>query len=93
MNPTWKITSGDISEFVCASNQFEAWETLRDRPAEEFGAIVLAEPDGNDNPFIVRTSQLMYRWGRDGDAERFISLMMEAGMPDTTIEDLSAAGR
>lgn len=86
----WNLRSGDINEFVYAADQWVAFDILKERSAFEFGLIVEAEPDENDDPFLVRTSLLMYRWHRDSDAERFISRGMEEGMPDTTAEDLKA---
>lgn len=87
---TWIIGSGDIKEVVRAMDQFEAWDTLRDRPAEDFGLIASAEPNESSDPFHVRTSLLMYRWGRDADAKRFIERGIECGMPDTTDADMKA---
>lgn len=93
-NKRWRVGSGDISEWVFAPDQFAAFDTLRDRPAEDFGCIVTAEPDENPDDMVpVRTSILMFRWFRDDAARRFIERMMEEGMPDTTREDLAAAGR
>jgi hypothetical protein len=89
----WHVWSREINELVYAADQFEAFDMLRSRPAEEFGLIVQAEVDEDAEPFPVRTSLLMYRWYRDEDARRFIELGLEHGMPDTTQEDLAAAGR
>jgi hypothetical protein len=93
MKKKWHIRSGDIREIVYAADQFAAWDTLRDRPAEEFGLIAEAEPDEDTDPYLVRTSLLMIRWNRDDDARRFVARGMEEGMPDTTAEDLKSAGR
>jgi hypothetical protein len=86
----WHLTSAEISTFVYAEDQFAAYDTIRDLPAEDFGMIVQAEPDENMEPFPVRTSLLMFRWGREADALRFIARGMELGMPDTTREDRKA---
>jgi hypothetical protein len=86
----WLVQSAEISEFVFASDQFEAWDALRDRRAEDFGLIAKAEVNESGDPFLIRTSALMYRWGRDADGERFISRGMEVGMPDTTVQDKQA---
>lgn len=94
-NKRWHLKSGSISEVVHAPDQWAAYDTLRDRPAEDFGCIVVAEPDeGPDYAYPIRTSILMFQWFRDDDARRFIERMMELeDMPDTTDEDLAAAGR
>lgn len=89
----WHISGGDISEFVHADDQFQAWDTLRDRSAYDFGLIMKAEPNENDDPFLVRTSMLMRRWGRIDDAKKFVSRGMECGMPDTAMEDIAATER
>lgn len=89
----WVVSSGDIREVAYAADQFEAWDTLRDRPAEEFGLVAEAEPDENGEPYPIRTSILMFRWHRDADAKRFIARMKDLEGIDTTAADLKAAGR
>lgn len=91
----WHLRSLKINEVVHASDQFAAFDTLRDRPVEDFGMIVSAEPNeaGNDASIPARTSLLMFRWGRDDEARRFVARMVELGMPDTTEADLLAVGR
>lgn len=89
----WLLTTGDIKEFVYAETPFAAWDTLRDRSKFDFGLVTSAEPDEDGNPYHVRTSLLMFRWGRDDDAEQFIALGLTKGMPDTTAEDRAAAIR
>jgi len=96
MNTTqkrWRLKTGSINELVFADDQFAAWDTLRQRSAEDFGLIAQAEPDESRDPYLVRTSVLMFRWLRDDDARRFVSRGIEEGMPDTTLDDLRAAGR
>lgn len=87
------LRSGSISEFIYAADQFEAYDTLKDRSAYDFGLIVEAEPDENDDPILVRTSQLMFRWRRDDEAKLFVQRAIQEGMPDTTEADLKACGR
>ena len=87
----WLVHSGDIREVVFAADQFAAIDFLRDRPAKEFGLIVVAEPEENGNPYAVRTTLLMYQWNRPDDAERFAALAQECGLPDTTAQDMAAA--
>jgi hypothetical protein len=83
----WRLQSRAISEVVRAADQFEALDTLRDRPAMDFGLVVQAEPGENADPIPVRTSALLFAWGRDEDAEAFIALAVANGLPDTTVED------
>jgi hypothetical protein len=91
---SWNLRSQRINELVDAPDQFIAWDTLRDRPVGDFGLVVEAEPNGNGNPIVTRTSMLMFRWNRDEDARRFIRRASALlGVPDTSAEDLAAAGR
>lgn len=83
----WRLKSRGIDEIVAASDQFDAWDTLRDRPVEDFGLIVTAEPDESGDPIPARTSGLMFSWGRDEDAAAFVALAVENGLPDTTEAD------
>lgn len=85
----WHIRSREINEVVNAADQFAAWDTLSDRPVEDFGLVVAAEREEDADPVYVRTSALMFRWGRDADAEAFISVAVANGLPDTTEQDLS----
>ena len=87
MSALWHVRSRAIDELVRAEDQFAAWDALRERPAEDFGLIVLAEPDESGDPISVRTSALMFSWGRDDDAKHFISLAVANGLSDTTEED------
>lgn len=83
----WHLRSRAINVVVRAEDQFAAWDTLRDRPAEDFGLAVSAEADESDDPISVRTSALMFSWGRDEEAELFVALAVEQGLPDTTAGD------
>ena len=87
MSATWQLRSRAINEVVQAKDQFAAWDTLRDRPADDFGLIVEAEPDENSDPFLVRTSALMFSWGRDEEAAAFVSCAVANGLSDTTEVD------
>jgi hypothetical protein len=84
---TWHLRSGVIDEIVRAEDQFEAWATLRDRPAEDFGLIASAEPDEDGDPLLARVSGLMFSWGRDEDAQAFVAAAVAQGLPDTTDAD------
>ncbi len=84
---TWRIQSRAIDEVVQAEDQFEAWNTLRDRSTPDFGLIVSAEPDENADPFYVYTSALMTLWGREEDAVVFREIALAAGLHDTTQSD------
>lgn len=83
----WHIRSGSIDELVLADDQLAAWDTLRERPASDFGLIVTAEPDESADPISVRTSALMFGWGRDEDAAAFITAAQLHGLGDTTEAD------
>jgi hypothetical protein len=90
---TWHVTTKCINEYVRASNQFEAWDTLRDRPVSDFGLIVLAEPDESADPIMVHTAALMFSWGRSADAELALATAEQAGLPDTREMDLAFAAQ
>lgn len=89
----WQLKTLNIRTVVTARDQWVAFDTLRTRPAADFGLIVVAEPNesGEENSIPVRTSMLMFRWGRPKDAKAFIKAGMKAGMPDTTKQDSKAA--
>jgi hypothetical protein len=76
----WHIRSREINEVVQASDQWEAWDTLRDRSAFDFGLIVVAEPNEDADPIPVHTATLMRRWGRDEDAGAFDQVARDAGL-------------
>lgn len=83
----WVLRSRNIFEVVEAHDQFAAWNTLRIRPADDFGILVTAEPDEDGDPIPVRTSQLMMSWGREDDGLAFVAAAIAAGLPDTTSAD------
>lgn len=87
----WVIGSGDLSAAVRASNQFEALDAFRRKPIGKFGLIAVAESNEDADPYPVRTSILMRRWGRVSDAKLFAAAMENQGMPDTTNADRKAA--
>ena len=72
-----------------ASDQWEAYDSLRDMPVERFGILVVAMPEGGttDDSIAVRTSMLMFRWGRRMDAHLFLARAMAEGLPDTSAKD------
>jgi hypothetical protein len=84
---TWRLRSKGIDEVTRADDQFAAWETLRARPVEDFGLVVTAEPDESGNPIPVRSSALMFAWGREEDARAAVAVAVAAGLPDTTEQD------
>ena len=80
----WHLTSRRINEVVEAEDQWAAWNTLRNRPADDFGMLVQAEANENGDPIPVKTTTLMTRWGRDEDAAAFGALARSQGLPDRT---------
>ena len=74
---------------VEAVDQWGAYDSLRDLPVERFGLFVIATPeDGTaDDAIAVRTSFLMFRWGRRMDAHLFLARAMADGLPDTSALD------
>lgn len=79
---TWHLRSREIDEIVSAADQWEAWDTLRDRPPADFGLVVSAEPDerGDDERIPVQTEALMRRWGRDDEAVAFHQAAVDLGL-------------
>lgn len=76
----WHLRGRQINEVVEAADQWEAWDTLRDRSVFDFGLVTSAEADENADPIPVHTATLMRRWGREEDAEAFDQLAREAGL-------------
>ena len=77
----WRIHSRAIDEVVVAVDQWAAWNTLRNHPAEDFGLIVVAAPDGNEDRAIpVHTATLMRKWDRLADALAFDELARRQGL-------------
>lgn len=89
--PLWRISSAHINEFVRAADRFEAWDTLRDRPASDFGLIVSVEPNESADPIAIHTAALMFSWNRDSDAALVIASAVRAGLPDTSAADRATA--
>ena len=77
---SWLLKSRDIIRVVEAPDQWVAWDTLRDRPAADFGLLVTAEANEDGEPIAVRTEILMTRWGRDADAAQFHALAVQQGL-------------
>lgn len=82
MTTAWVIGIKAGKEQVEAADQWEAWDTLRDRPMTDFGLIATALPEGADEGerIGVHTSALMRRWGRIGEADQFDALAREQGL-------------
>jgi hypothetical protein len=80
---TWRLRSLGIDEVVQAEDQFEAWDMLSDRPVEDFGLVVVAEPDEDADPIPVQTETLMRRWERNADAELFHALAVAHGLKES----------
>lgn len=77
----WHLKSLAIDELVAAPDQWRAWDTLRERRAEDFGLVVSAEPNEDEQEMIpVQTAMLMRRWRRDDDAERFDAIARAQGL-------------
>ncbi len=85
----WTVETLKEIRNVEASDQWEAYDTLRDLPIERFGLIVVATPEGRSSAdsIPIRTSMLMFRWGRRMDAHLFLARAMAEGLPDTSAKD------
>lgn len=77
---SWHVRSREIDEVVRAVDQWDAWDTLRDRSVYDFGLITTAEPNESADPIPVHTATLMRRWGRGDEAELFDELARQAGL-------------
>ena len=84
---TWHLRSREINEVVLAEDQYAAWDTLRERPAVDFGLIVTAEPDETADSIPVHTSALMTWWERHEDAALFRQVAIENDLPNTFESD------
>lgn len=88
----WYVDTKNIHEIVVATDQFEAMDTLRDAPANDFGLIVTAQrvdKTEEDGSYACRTSLLMgKRWGRVWDAKLFVEAGIAQGMGDMSATDL-----
>jgi hypothetical protein len=76
----WHIRSREINDVVMAEDQWEAWDTLRDRSAFDFGLVVSAEKAEDGDPIPVQTASLMRRWGRFDDAALLDEVARAAGL-------------
>lgn len=78
----WALSSKDIQITVVAEDQFEAFDELKDYGNHRFGLVVEAQPIGKSEgeAFVIRTSALMARWGRNVDSEAFSRAGESAGM-------------
>jgi hypothetical protein len=88
----WQLRSRQIREVVHAPDVWAAFDTLRDRPIDDFGLVVEAEPNelGSDQSIPVRTSVLMLRWKRMEDWDVCIQTGIAAGYGDTSAADREA---
>lgn len=81
VNITWTLRTGSIREDAVEADQWAAWNTLRNRAAEDFGLIAVAIPNGDEERMIpVQTAALMRTWGRTEDAARFDDLARSKGL-------------
>ena len=89
----WFLNSKNIDEVVEAEDQWEAFDTLRNRDVGDFGIIVTAQRTNvtMDEAIAVRTAALFGRWGEPEVGRAFIERGMELGLPDTSKDDLSLA--
>lgn len=89
----WRVRSDKVDVIVQATDSWEAWDAIADRPLSDFGLLVTAECNEDANPVGIRTSALMFRWNRDADAAKAIEAAVATGLPDTRELDLRVAGR
>ena len=89
----WFLNSKNIDEIVEASDSWEAFDTLRDRPLADFGSVVEVQPtnETRETAIAIRTSALFGRWGNRVAALYFIGVAKELGLPDTSDTDLPDA--
>jgi hypothetical protein len=86
----WFVSTKDIDEIVEASDQWEAFNSLKGRSPDEFGLVVEVQPvrETSEAAIAVRTSKLFGLWGDPVIAKQFIEAAIALGLPDTTKEDL-----
>lgn len=84
----WYVTSKNIDEIVEAADQWEAFDSLRSWPVDDFGLIVEAQPvrETVEESIGIRTSKLFARWHRVDEAKLFIATAIELGLPDTSAD-------
>lgn len=84
----WYVTSKNIDEIVEAANQWEAFDSLSSRTADDFGLVVEAQlvNETVEESFGVRTSKLFARWNRPEEARLFIAAAISLGLPDTSVD-------
>ena len=80
--PTWHITARNVDERVRAVDHWAAWNTLRNRPAADFGLLVSALREGLDDGerVSVTTQTLFYIWHRDDEAGLVIDMAVSLGL-------------
>ena len=90
----WYVTSKNIDEIVEAINQWEAFDSLSTRSADDFGLVVEAQPvnETEEESFAIRTLLLFARWNRPEEAQLFIAAAIKQGLPDTSA-DLESGGQ
>lgn len=88
----WYVDTKNIHTIVVAADQFEAYDTLKENPATDFGLIVTAQrvdKTEDEGSYGCRTSLLMgKRWGRVEDAKLFVEAGIAQGMGDMSETDL-----
>jgi hypothetical protein len=80
----WTVGYAAGREIVEAADQHAAWNTLRNRPLEDFGLIVTALREGDDEGerIAVHTTALLLTWGRDDEARFLLDALAAAGVDD-----------
>lgn len=83
----WVLRTAELHRITQQPDQWAAFDTLREMPLRYFGLLVTAEAHESMNPIGIRTSALLYRWGRELDARLAIAIAVDQGLPDTTEAD------
>lgn len=88
----WAVGSGGITKVVMAHDQWEAFDVFSTMQVGSFGLVVSTIRVGaeQDEMVSVRTSLLMYRWGRVVDGHMFIMAAVKKGFPDTSALDMQS---